>query len=326
VAAVTGIVLRVALGVLVAALLLGVAARFYVNPPGHGAARAVNGAANPDALRRHVEFLCASPRSHRDVAHLDELADYIARELERAGGRVTRQPYAAEGTTYQNVVARLGPETGDVVVVGAHYDAFGPLPGADDNASGVAVLLEAARLLRGAELGCRVEAVAYTLEEPPYFGGPGMGSAVHAASLDAAATSVRGALTLEMLGYFSDRQPWPATLRWLWLVYPRHGHFVALVGRPQDRALARTVKGAANGAGSVPFHAYVGPRLAVGDLSDHRNYWERGFPALMLTDTAFVRNPNYHTPHDTPETLDYERMAQVARAVASAVATLAAPR
>jgi len=202
-------------------------------------------------------------------------------------------------------------------VVGAHYDVCGDLPGADDNASGVAGLLEIARLLATRPPRVPVELVAFSTEEPPFFGGADMGSAVHAADLLRQRVHVTGMICLEMIGCYTDgtvRSPWL-----LGLVYPRRGDFVAVVGRWEDRRLARRVKAGAKGAGGIRVVSFSGPPILGADLSDHRNYWSSGFHAVMVTDTAYLRNPRYHTSLDLPETLDYRRMAAVVDGVFNAI-------
>ncbi len=280
--------------------------------------------AEPARLRAHVESLTVdlSPRGWRQSAHLAATADYIAGELSATGGQVQRQAYSAGSTTQQNVVARFGVGGGPLVVVGAHYDAFGDLPGADDNASGVAGLLELGRLLGERGSPGPVELVAYATEEPPFFGSRAqMGSAVHAAALAQADVEVRAMLCLEMIGYFTDRQPHHSLV--LDLLYPGNGRFVSIVGRWQDRDLARRVKRAFRGAGGLDVVSYSGPTRIGADLSDHRSYWAHGMPAVMVTDTAFLRNPNYHRDTDTAETLDYDSMAEVVDGVLGAVLALA---
>lgn len=274
--------------------------------------------ANPELLRRHVAFLTgqANPRDARHPEQLDAVAAYIARVFRESGGRVEIQPFDARGRRYRNVIARFGPEDGAPLVVGAHYDVFcaagGHCPGADDNASGVAGLLELARLAGRAKVGIPLVLVAYSTEEPPFFGSESMGSAVHARSLPA----IRGMICLEMIGYYTNEQLWP---NWLFeLLYPSHGNFIGVAGRWRDRALTRYVARAIRGAGGVGVCMFTGPRETL-DASDQRNYWERGWTAVLVTDTAYLRNPNYHTARDTAGTLDYERMARVTDGVLNAV-------
>jgi hypothetical protein len=158
--------------------------------------------------------------------------------------------------------------------------------------------------------------VAFANEEPPFFGSDEMGSAIHAARLAATHRPVQAMICLEMIGYFSPKQTWP---NWLFaLAYPRQGDFIGVTGGWTDRPLARQVKRAIAGAGGIPVVSFSGPREAS-DASDQRNYWHHGWTAVMITDTAFLRNPNYHTAGDTADTLDYKKMARVIDGVANAV-------
>lgn len=276
-------------------------------------------AADPERLRRHVEFL-ATQAAPRDVDHpenLDKAVAYLHDQLALTHARVREQVFEVRGRTYRNVVATLGPATGPVLIVGAHYDAFGGFgdnPGADDNASGIAGLLELARILDGRDLPLRVELVAYANEEPPWFGSPWMGSAVHARSLKG--QDVQGMICLEMIGYFTAEQPAPNRL--FRLLYPDRGDFIAVAGRWSDRVLARHLKRAIRGTG-FPAVSFTAPRDAGIDASDQRSYWDLGIPAVMVTDTSDLRNPHYHAPGDTAGTLDYGRMARVVEGVGNGV-------
>lgn len=289
--------------------------------------------ADPARLEAMVRALSVEffPRHHARPDNLDRAAAWIRARFEEAGAAVTEQPYEADGRTYRNVIARLGPPEsrgGELLVVGAHYDACGPFPAADDNASGVAGLVELARLLAGRPLGIPVELVAFTLEEPPHFREASMGSAVHARSLASRGARVRAMLSLEMLGCYSDEpgsQRFPvAPLR---LLYPSRGDGIVIVSRLADIGLTRRLKHAMRGgAGPLPVRSMNGPAAVPGvDFSDHRSYWSEGFPAAMITDTAFYRNPRYHTPDDTWDTLDYGRMARAVDSVYAAVLALARP-
>jgi Zn-dependent M28 family amino/carboxypeptidase len=297
---------------------------FRVAQPGV-AARAIPGtpAADPARLQRDVRELSTrySGRNADRPDVLDAAAAYVDRRLAENGLQGESQRFEARGKPYRNIVARLGPDTPRVLVVGAHYDVFGDLPGADDNASGVAGLIELARLLQGRPLAMRVELVAYTNEEPPFFRTPHMGSAVHAASLRAAGRHVPLMLSLECIGYFSEApgsQDHPVRL--MDALYPTTADFIALVGFYADGAAARRVKAAMRGATGLPVHSINAPGFVVGvDFSDHLNYAQEGFTGMMVTDTAFYRNKAYHTREDTWERLDYARMAHVVTAVAAAV-------
>jgi hypothetical protein len=289
-------------------------------------------APSPGNLQRHVAALTSLGgfRSYEHPDVLDRAAGYISSEFRAAGFDVTEQQYEVAGLGVRNLVIHYGPETGSVVVVGAHYDVCGDQHGADDNASAVGAMLELARLLaeRRPTVVRRIELVAYTLEEPPFFRTDAMGSAVHVRSLHQRGVQVSAMLCLEMVGYFSDRphsQRFPAP--GLGLLYPHTGDFIAVVGNLGSRRLTREVKARMAGACTVPVHSINAPALVPGvDLSDHLSYWREGIPAVMITDTAFYRNPNYHMTSDTAETLDYGRMAEVVRGVYSAVCALAGDR
>lgn len=283
---------------------------------------------DPARLEAHVRML-AERFVPRDEAHprmLDRTAAYVRGEFEQAGGIVSDQPYELEGEWYRNVIALFGPDTEERIVVGAHYDSVAEeVPGADDNASGVAGLIELAYLLTDAPLPMCVELVAYTLEEGQHFRTQRMGSAVHARSLKAQGVPVRAMLSLEMLGFFSDApnsQVYPHPV--LKAFYPTQGNFIAVVGKLDQPWVVRRVKKAMRGGSELPVYSINAPRSVPGiDFSDHRNYWEAGYDAAMITDTAFYRNPHYHTAGDRPSTLDYERMAMVVQGVYAAVLVLA---
>ena len=284
-----------------------------------------SGAGRADAARleKHVRFLAAPDdwRSVHNASGMARAADYITSAFAETGAVVSEQRYKAGPVETKNVIARFGLEARPRVVIGAHYDVYTDLPGADDNASGVAGLLELARLLQGMNLPTAVELVAYSSEEPPFFGGREMGSAVHVAALNDAAVKVRAMIALEMIGYFTDQQPHQGIL--LGTIYPRHGRFIALVGRWADRDLVADAKKCFRGASPLEVVSYSGPTGLGADLSDQRNYWAAGVPAFMVTDTAFMRNPHYHTATDTAETLDYQSMAKVVDGVLNTVVMLA---
>jgi hypothetical protein len=314
--------LRIITGVAIL-LLLGLLSLFlaFRRPSWKSLPRLGSGlGADPARLRGHVAFLCGpvTPRNSDHPENLDKAATYVAERFSETGGRVSSQRFTARRAEYRNVLSRYGPDSGPLWVVGAHYDAFGstgPMEGADDDASGVAGLLEIGRLLGHRPPAVRVELVAFANEEPPFFGSQDMGSAVHARSL--AEADVRGMICLEMIGYFTEQQPWPSTI--LRLLYPSHGDFIGVAGRSQDAALAGFVKAGMRGAGGIPVYSFSAPEWLASDASDHRSYWGRGLTAVMVTDTAYIRNPSYHTSLDTPDTLDYERMAHVVDGIANTV-------
>lgn len=264
-------------------------------------------------LRKHVFQLSEMlPSRDTNPDHLAASAEYIFTQF-ASSGQPEYQEFTVRGMTYRNVSLRLGHGDGPLLIVGAHYDAAGGLPGADDNASGVAGLLELARALSRAELDSPVELVAYALEESPVHGSVDMGSHWHAKRLRAGDQDVGLMIALEMIGYFSDDSgsqtfPFPG----MGAVYPNTGNFIAIVGRLREIIIVRHIKRLFRSASDVPIYSLTAPPLIPGmTLSDHRNYWQHGYKAVMVTDTAYLRNPNYHQPTDTVDTLDYERMAKV---------------
>jgi hypothetical protein len=282
-------------------------------------------AVDPAKLEAHVRTIVEqlSPRDGEHPQNLDRVAEYIRLKFENANGRVAEQPYKTMGHSYRNILASFGPETGQRIIVGAHYDAAGPKPGSDDNASGVAGLLELSWLLGNAPPRVRVDLAAYSLEE--YFGTSYMGSAVHAQSLKRQNTSVRLMISLEMIGCFTDApnsQSMPVSF--IKPFYPTAGNFIAVVGSLGQWRGVREVKGAMRAASDLPVCSLNAPRSIPGvDWSDHLNFWDTGYDAVMVTDTAFLRNKRYHTIYDTPDTLDYKRMAKVVQGVYAAVLDLA---
>lgn len=289
------------------------------------------------ALEGHVRMLTETfhPRSYDKPENIEAAARYIEEHFKATGARVSRQTFRAEGKReYANIIAVYGPETGPALVVGAHYDSCYAdeagatkvyTPGADDNASGMAGLLALGSLLGQNPPAGQVQLVAFCLEEPPFFGTEYMGSYVHAAKLAKEGAEIRGMITLEMIGYFSDEkgsQRYP--IKALGLLYPDTGNYLGLVGRFQDMGLTRAVKAAMQSASDLPVLSVNGPAMIPGiDYSDHRNYWEYGYTAIMVTDTAYFRNPHYHTLEDSAETLDYGRMAKVVQGLYAAVMKLA---
>jgi hypothetical protein len=275
-----------------------------------------------ERLRHDVQTLTdmVLPRNAENVTSLDKSAEYILKEFRKTGGRAEIQRFTQDGKEYKNVICSFGPKLGERVIVGAHYDVHGNQPGADDNASGVAGLLELSRLVQAlkAELKCRIDFVAYTLEEGQCFKHPfsrHYGSYIHARSLAQARISVRAMICLEMIGYFTDRpnsQKYPLFfLRWL---YPDKGNFIAVVGKWGEGSLVKKVKKLLAALSQVPVESLTAMSFIPGiSSSDHQSYWKFNYPAVMITDSAYYRNKNYHKPGDTADTLDYDRMAEVVK-------------
>lgn len=293
------------------------------NPAGGARYQKPSSSASAETLREIVETLAGMPRESTNINGQARVADYLQKLWEKSGAKVERQPFAAAIGRVENLITSLGPRDGARMVIGAHYDTCDTQPGADDNASGVAGVSELVRLLKKNEskLKQRVDLVAYTLEEPPFFDTNDMGSLFHAKSLSKEKVVVDLMISLEMIGYFSDEKdsqsfPNPA----LGLLYPNQGNFIAVVGKLGDRTLVRKVKRAMTGGSTVPVYSINAPPTIEGiDFSDHRSYWREGFPAVMITDTSFFRNNNYHTVQDTPEKLNYQKMAEVVNGVLNLV-------
>jgi hypothetical protein len=283
-------------------------------------------------LRVHVERLAGliGERHLRRRSALEAAAAVIEREFAALGDAVERQTYDAGGGEVANlIVERRGvQQPGDIVILGAHYDTVEGTPGADDNASAVAVLIEVARLLRNHLAQRTLRFVAFACEEPPHFYTQTMGSDVYARRCRERGEKLVGALCLEMVGYYStepDSQQLPSEVpRILRPAFPHRGDFLASVGNFRSWRLAWAFRRGFKRAVRFPLYSIVLPEAVHSiRLSDNSSFWDYGYPALMLTDTSFLRNPHYHRPTDTPETLDYVRMARAAVGVAGGVAQLA---
>ena len=287
-----------------------------------------NTPADRGMLVRHVRALtdAEATRTYYNPHILNNTAAYITEVFSKYSGCVSPQIYKADGVEYKNIICSFGPEAGERIIIGAHYDVFGDQPGADDNASGVAGLLEIARLLAGVEsmLRYRVDLVAFTLEEQPFFKTPLMGSAVHAASLIADGVKVRLMVCLEMIGYYSDKddsQQFPiGLLEWF---YPSKGDFILIVSNFSSHFSAREFRINMRKKMDTDIQGITSPSFVTGvDFSDHYNYWKEGYRAIMVTDTAFFRNGHYHQVSDTPETLNFDKMSDVVNGVFHAVINL----
>jgi hypothetical protein len=275
---------------------------------------------SPQNLQTHVYKLSVELAPRTFPENLDKTANYL-REQWQLFGRVTHQAFQVDAETYQNLSISFGPTSSSRIVIGAHYDAYNELAGADDNASGIAGLIELARLLSQLKLTKQVDLVAFTLEEPPFFRTHEMGSAVHVQELLASGTAVELMINLEMIGYYSDAansQDFPFSL--MKYVYGNRGDFIAIVGSLSEMGIVRQSKASMRSVMNLPVHSINAPTLVPGiDFSDHSNYWQAGFPALMITDTAFYRNHAYHSAEDTWDRLDYEKMAEVVNGVAAII-------
>jgi len=279
-------------------------------------------------LKGHVEKLAGSI-GERNVWRphaLAAAARYVRGQWEAQGLEVSAQGYRVEGQLCENLQVEIGcGDAGrEIVLIGAHYDTVQGSPGANDNASGVAALIELARRLRGGRGPRTVRLVAFVNEEPPFFFSGQMGSQVHARAARARGDDIRVMLSLEMLGCYSDRpgsQSYPPLLKYF---YPERGDFIAFVSNLASRRALREVVAAFKAASDFPVEALASPAIVPGvSWSDQRSFWREGYRAVMVTDTAFYRYPWYHSPRDTPEKLNYADMARVVDGLARAVQALA---
>jgi len=270
-----------------------------------------------DYLRQVVAFLSREigVRTYQEPDRLDRAARYIADQFTSFGYHAAMQSFPFNGNTYHNVIAELkgkGP-SGGVLVVGAHYDTVRTTFGADDNASGVAGLLDLARCLAGKPLERTVRFVAFALEEPPAYRTENMGSHHYARSLREKQEQVEGMICLEMIGFFCDRdgsQHYP--LPFMNLKYPDRGNFIAMVGNLASKGFTDSIAQGFSHGTDLPVITLNAPFFVLGiDFSDHWSFYQFGYRALMVTDTAFYRNPHYHAPSDLPRTLDHDKMAKV---------------
>lgn len=281
-------------------------------------------------LRRRVETL-AGEIGERHVGRpkaLHAAESFIAGELAALGYDVARQTYVAQGVESSNleVVIPGGSRASEIVLVGAHYDTVPGSPGADDNASGVAGVIEIARTLRGARLSRTVKLVAFVNEEPPFFYFGEMGSRVYARAARARGDDIRVMLSLEMLGCYSDAAGTQAYPPLLGFFYPEAGNFIAFVSNLRSRRALKDVVRAFKGGSDFPVEKLASPGIVPGvSWSDQLSFWREGYPGVMVTDTAFYRYRHYHQATDTPDRIDYARMAKVVDGLATAVASLAGP-
>jgi Zn-dependent M28 family amino/carboxypeptidase len=262
-------------------------------------------------------------RTYRDFARLESAAHYISEQFVLFGYRVTRQPFVFGGNTYYNIIAEL---TGNslqeaLLIVGAHYDSVSTTPGADDNASGVAGVLGLARALASLPLKRTVRFVAFALEEWPVYRSSNMASYHYALSLKEKSEHVEGMICLEMIGYFCDRggcqrYPFPFMNR----MFPKAGNFISMVGNMRSKTFTERIAKSFRQGTDLPVVTLNAPAIVIGiDFSDHWSFGKFGYQALMVTDTAFYRNPHYHAPSDLPDTLDYVRMCKVVGGLTTAI-------
>ncbi|MEM8668111.1 MAG: M28 family peptidase [Planctomycetota bacterium] len=283
-------------------------------------------------LRLHVDRLAGliGPRTLAQPKTIEATIGYIENQWTEMGYHNDRECYDAMGDEATNlVVERDGRKrANEIVLLGAHYDTVFSTPGADDNASAVAVLLEVSRLLRDYTGQRTARYVAFACEEPPYFNMDAMGSQVHARRSAERGDKMVGMLCLEMVGYYQlskgSQQVPPGIPKWMHRFFPQRGNFLAAVGNiPSWKLCWRFRRGFKRGTRRMPLFSICLPeKIHEIRLSDNSSFWDQGYPALMLTDTSFLRNPHYHQSTDTPDTLDYPRMTEVTLGVAGAMRRL----
>ncbi len=278
-------------------------------------------------LQVHVEKL-ASEIGERNVwlpKALHAAADYIRDTWGQLGYEVHAQGYDAGGVWSENleIEIRGDVQAKEIVLAGAHYDSVTGSPGADDNASGVAALLEIARLLAGIKPERTLRLVAFVNEESPFFYFGEMGSKVYARAARERKDDIRLMLSLEMLGYYSDEkdsQSYPPFMRWS---YPDQGNFIGFVSNLKSRRALKEFSQAFAKSSDFPFETLASPAIVPGvSWSDQLSFWREDYQAIMVTDTAFYRYPHYHRATDTPAELNYAEMARVAEGLAGALAML----
>lgn len=279
-----------------------------------------------DELKADVRKLAGEigERNLGRYAQLNAAADFIEESFRRAGLVPRRDSYEVRGLAAHNIEAEVRGSSSGIVVVGAHYDSVPGSPGANDNGSGVTALLALARRFAGRPASSTLRFVAFTNEESPYFQSPEMGSLVYARRCKARGERIDAMISLETIGYFSDApdsQSYPVAA--LGAFYPKVGDFIGIVGNVSSRRLVRRAVAEFRRDGRIPVEGAALPAFIAGvGWSDQWAFWQQGYPAIMITDTAPFRYPHYHQPTDTPDKLDYDRFALVVSGAETLVRSL----
>ena len=278
--------------------------------------------ANANTLKKYVKYLSNDlyPRNLSNRKNYRLASAFIEKKFRENGCKIQIQEYLVGKDVHRNVICIEEGSSNKVIVVGAHYDSFYQTPGADDNASGVAGIIELSRLLRNSNLGKSVYLVAYDTEEPPYFNTTAMGSYKHAQLMSEKGEDVVLMISLEMIGYFTEEggiQKYPHFL--MKLIYPSKGDFIAIVDQFASNYGYKLKKLMLESMHDKVMSLNLPTKFPGVSYSDHMNYWKFGYSAVMVTDTAFYRNEYYHDTRDTFERLDYKRMARVVNGVYLAI-------
>jgi hypothetical protein len=281
-----------------------------------------------DELQSDVEHLAMhiGERNLGRYPALCEAANYIEQQLAAAGYRVERQTFQVRGLDCHNIEAELRGTTkpDEIVVIGAHYDSVVGTPGANDNGSGTAAMLALARALAGTKTERTLRFVAFVNEEPPYFQTPDMGSWVYARRCRQRDEKLTAVLSLETIGYYTDQphsQQYPPPFA---SFYPSEGNFIAVVGNVASRELVTQIVDAFRRHAQFPSEGGAVPGDIEGiGWSDHWSFWQEGYSAAMITDTAPFRYPYYHHPQDTPDKLNFDHMSRVVDGLEAVIGELA---
>ncbi|MEJ2226815.1 MAG: M28 family peptidase [Alphaproteobacteria bacterium] len=272
-------------------------------------------------LKQHVVALASTPHNIRHYANLEAAARYLDQTLTAEGYHVVSQSFEVDGKVVRNLEITIEPPESNAktktVVIGAHYDSVFDVPGANDNGSSVAAILELGRLLKDMRpTRTRLRLVLFVNEEPPYFKTENMGSFRYAQMLAGRNEPVSAMIALDTIGYFSDKpgsQQYPPPFD---KVFPDQGNFIAFVGMPGSRSLVRDVVASFRRHTDFPSIGGIAPGFVPGiDWSDHWSFVQHGFPAMLITDTAVFRYPHYHELTDTPDKVNYERLARVTKGI-----------
>jgi hypothetical protein len=323
--------------VIIAAVLVVAGARYLTAVPGQSHSGPLPTLADPEAataarLAAHIRAIASRPHNIAHYAELEKAALYIEGELRALGYRPVLQIYQADRRAVRNIEVTIEPAdpaaSRGTIVLGAHYDSYGDAPGANDNGTGTAAVIELARLLSDLrdKSARRIRLVLFVNEEPPYFQTPDMGSYRYARLLAERREPVIGMISLETLGCFLDQpgsQQYPPPLG---LMYPDKGDFIAFVAMPGSRALMQALIGSFRSHTAFPTIGGVAPRIIPGiDWSDHWAFEEFGYPAIVITDTALYRYPHYHLPTDTPDKVDTEKLARIVHGIARVARDMTGP-
>jgi len=278
----------------------------------------LQGQSNKDSLRKYVVRLSTLPeaRNAKNKDALNQVANTIHQKFGAFSNRVFFQKFELNKTQYKNVICSFGPDTASRIIIGGHYDVYGEAPGADNNASGIAGLMELARMFKQAEknLKYRIDLIAYSLEEPPFANTKNMGSAIHAKSLKENNIPVIGMINLKGIGFFSDK---PSSQRYPFIIqklgYSHRGNFISVLHAYGNGKFGSILKNLCNQyANGLPIkHFKPAIPFPVLNEGDHKNYIDLGIPAILISNTLSYRNKYYHYDTDTFETLDYVKMSKV---------------